>query len=122
MRPPTEGEVFANLGVELEYYGVAYLCFDCCAEVADFIQFVNPAKWQQTFDANINLIHKIDETRADLERAKRLLHARIDSIVSGEFDGDGASGVPVSETESEPTSLYQALNRGKSESGKSGSE
>lgn len=120
-RPPVqEGEIFANLGVELEYYGVAYLCLDCCAEIADFIQFVSPDVVDLVRSQNIGLIHKLDEVESHLERARKLTHARIDSFISGESDSDGASGVSILEAKSEPISLYQTLNRSKSESSKSG--
>lgn len=113
-------EVFANLGVELEYYGIAYLCLECCAEVADFIGFVSPERFEIQANDLIKTIHELDETRAQLERASRLLHGRVDSAISGESDGDGTSSVPLSEAKSGSTSLYQTLNAVKSESSKSG--
>lgn len=122
-RPPIQGgEIFANLGVELEYYGVAYLCLDCCGEIANFINHKSPEQYDKIFDANIELIHKIDETQAQLERAQRLLHGRIDSVIAGEPDSDGTSSVPLSEAKSGSISLYQAFNSGKPKSSESGTK
>ena len=113
-------ELFATLNVELAFYGIAYLCTECCAEIADFIMFKSP-KAHQELSAKYEALQKDwNILRAQLAEAKGLLDARINSAGSGEPDGDGTASVPVSQAQSISVDLDRILNNDKSEPVKSG--
>lgn len=105
-------EIFASLGVELEHYGMVYLCLECCAELADFICFKSPEAYDKLLDTSISLAHDYDEAKAQLERAVGLLHARIDFIVVSGPNSDGATSLPFSEVERESDSLDSTIDPG----------
>lgn len=113
-------ELFATLNVELEFYGIAYLCTECCAEVADFIMFKSP-KAHQELKAKYDALQKDwNLLRAQLAETKGLLNARIDSAGTSESDGDGAAGVYVPEAEQFSDDVDRILNDDKSVPVKSG--
>lgn len=92
-------EIFATLGVELEFYGIAYLCTDCCNEIANFVGAVDSERYDemvsaadQMFDNWMNALKQVDTLRG-------ILNGRIDLAVLGEPLGDGDDGLPVSEDE-----------------------
>lgn len=113
-------EIFASLGVELEYYGVAYLCLECCAELADFIRYKSPDAFFALKLKHEALKLENEVLKDQLAEAKGLLNARIDSAGRRSAVGDGASSVHVSETESEPGFVDRVLNSDKSVASKSG--
>lgn len=98
-------EVFANLGVELDFYGLVYLCLDCCAEVASFICFVDP----KAFNEATYEINKLkDANRAllnQLKEAKGLINARIDTAGVAVSNSTGAPSIPVLKAQPKPTGV-----------------
>jgi hypothetical protein len=114
--PDTPMEYFANMGVELEYYGAAYLCQACCGEVADFIGFTQPEIHETVLDMNRLLAEKNRELQKSLNFAKELLNARIDTAGSSQSDFDGAVTDALFETEPNTDFIDQILNRSESES------
>lgn len=91
-------EIFANLGVELDFYGLVYLCLDCCAEVANFICFIDPkrvAEAEQEVktlkDANRSLLNQLQE-------AKGLINARIDTAGNRVSPSNGTTSPTVLKT------------------------
>jgi hypothetical protein len=117
--PDNGMEYFANLGVELEYFGAAYLCQACCAEVADFIGFTQPEIHETILDMNRMLAEKNVELQKSLKFAKELLNARIDTAGSDQSHFDGFVSDLVLETESDSDYLDTASNRSESESSES---
>lgn len=114
---PSDGmEYFASLGVELEYYGAAYLCQACCAEVADFIGFAQPEVHSTVIELNRILAEKNMKLQQSLTFAKELLNARVDTAGSSESVFDGAVSDLVLETESESDYVDSVLDGSKSES------
>jgi hypothetical protein len=109
-------EYFANLGVELEYFGAAYLCQACCAEVADFIGFTQPEIHETILDMNRLLAEKNVELQKSLKFAKELLNARIDTAGDRESGEHESLGLPLFEVESNSDYIDQVLDRSKSES------
>lgn len=106
----TADELFANLQTELEYYGIAYLCTDCCAEAADFILYKSPEKYEELKRKYEALQRDWNALRSQLAEAKGLLDARINSAGSSEPNGNGTAGVHVSSSESEPDDIDRILN------------
>lgn len=94
-------ELFANLGVELEYFGVAYLCQDCCSEIANFICYVPYDQHKTVGEDNIKLLKEAESLREKLYYVKGLLDARINSVGSNVPVGDGSSDPTLFEVESE---------------------
>lgn len=115
-------EVFANLGVELEYYGIVYLCPECCAEIADFIMFKSPERYDELTDRHIKLAHDYDVAMAELTRTRMLLNARIDSFISGESDSDGAVSLSVPEAERQSVESDSVIDSDEPESAESGAK
>lgn len=113
-------ELFATLNVELEFYGIAYLCQECCKEVAGFVLYKDPADHEKLANKYAVLLKDHDILRKQLAEAKGLLDARIDSAGSSEPDGDGTPSVPVSSAQSISTDLDRILNNDESEPVKSG--
>jgi len=113
-------EVWANPGVEIEHYGMVYICLDCCAEVADFINFRSPKVYKDLEEKYKVLQNDWDILRKQLAEAKGLLNARIDSAGSSEPVGDESAGVVVSETESDSDFIDSVINIDKPEFIKSG--
>lgn len=114
--PDNSTEYFANLGVELEYFGAAYLCQACCAEISDFIGFIQPEAYQTLLDMNHLLAEKNQELQKSLEFAKELLNARIDTAGTSQSHFDGLVSDLVLETQSDSDYVDKVLDGGKSES------
>ena len=113
-------ELFATLNVELEFYGIAYLCTDCCGEVANFVLFKSPKDYESVQKKYAVLLTDWNILRAQLAEAKGLLDARINSAGSSEPDGDGTAGVSVSQAESVSVDIDRLLNDDESKPIKSG--
>lgn len=103
-------EIFASLGVELSYYGQCYLCVECCAEIADFIGYVDSKVVKDYALAYDRLAAQHNKKAQDYARLKELLDARIDAFVSGESGSDGTAGVSLSETESDSDFVNQVID------------
>lgn len=103
----TQDEVFATLGVELEFYGLAYLCLDCCAEIADFIMFKPPARMDALEQQVTMLVTSNFKLQASLAEAKGLINARIDAAGRDEPRSDGDVSVSVPEVESGSAEVNQ---------------
>lgn len=107
-------EIFANIGVELDFYGDCYLCQDCCHEFASFVMAVPEDTHRKLVDEyvalqaiNVGLVKKIEYLRG-------LLDARINSAGSSKSDSDEPSGVPVFETEPDTGFIDSILEPNKS--------
>lgn len=114
-------EVFANLGVELEYYGVAYLCLECCAEIADFILFKSPDAYESLLDSLETYRRRTIQLSEQLAEAKRLVDVRIDSAGDSVFGSDGSVSVPLFEVDSTADEIDRILNDNKPKPVESGS-
>jgi hypothetical protein len=114
---PTDGmEYFASLGVELEYFGAAYLCQACCAEIADFIGYAQPEIHETLLQMNGLLAEKNVQLQQSLNFAKELLNARVDTAGAGESVFDGAVSDLVLETERDSDYIDSVSDGSKSES------
>lgn len=121
-RPPKKPEeIWANLGnVEYDIDSTGYLCLDCCAEIADFIMFINPEKYARAM-MDLEAVESANETlTAKVEYLRGLLNARIDLAGSSEPDSDGAPNVPVSTSELTADDIDRILNDNESKPVKSG--
>jgi hypothetical protein len=118
----TQDEVFANLGVEIEYYGIAFLCLECCAEVADFINFVSPEKHANNEAEIKDLKDDMVRLKAQLGEAKGLLNARIDSAVDCKHDSDGTASIPFPKVDRTADEVNRILNVDKPKFSKSGTK
>jgi len=114
--PDNGMEYFANLGVELEYYGAAYLCQACCAEVADFIGYTQPTLHDALLNSNALLAERNQQLQKSLDFAKELLNARVDSAGDSQSNFDGLVSDLVLKTESDADYIDSASDRGESES------
>lgn len=94
----TNDELFATFNVELEFYGIIYLCQECCAEVASFVCFIDPNTYLDLQGKYMELVNTYVSTRKQLDEAKGLLNARIDSAGSDEFNVDDFISGVVSKT------------------------
>ena len=113
-------EIWANPGVEIEHYGMVYICLDCCAELADFINFKSPKAYRD-LDEKYKALHKDwNILRSQLAEAKGLLDARITSAGSSEPSGNGSADVALSKVESDAGFLDSVLNDDEPEPVKSG--
>ena len=108
-------EIFANLGVELEEYGIAYLCLECCAEIADFICFKNPEEYREMRSSYLDLVIERNVLLAQLQEAKGLLNARIDSAGYSEPSSDGNDDLSIPEALSTADEIDRILNENKSD-------
>jgi hypothetical protein len=115
-------EIFASLGVELEFYGIAYLCLDCCAELADFILFKSPEAYNKLNDKYAALKKDWDILRKQLAEAKGLIDVRIDTAGDREPSGDGSASIPLFEVESDADFIDSILNSDESVSAESGTK
>lgn len=110
-------EIFADLGVELDHYGMLYLCQDCCLELASFVMAV-PAEQVELYKLSVEELKKdLTILHQQNEYLRGLLDARIESagVVDSEPDSDEPDGVPVLTTESATADLDKLLNKYKSE-------
>lgn len=114
--PDNSQEYFASLGVELEYYGVAYLCQACCHEIADFVGFVSPDNAEELRTANDNLFEANKKLHRSLQTAKGLLDARINSASDDLPDEHEPPSIPLFEVESNTDIVDRILNGDKPES------
>jgi len=103
-------EIFANLQVELGFYGDCYLCQNCCHEVASFVMAVPYEQHQQNKHQLSVLDAKIFELKKKNAYLRSLLDARIDSSGDSESDSDGAVSVPLFETEPDTTFIDRILD------------
>ena len=115
-------EVFANLGVELEDYGSVYLCLECCAEVASFIEFKAPDAYDTLLDSIENYRTRNIQLSNQLAEAKRLLDVRIESAGYRELHSDGSVDVPLFEVDSAADEVDRILNDHESKPAKSGTK
>jgi hypothetical protein len=113
-------EVFANLGVELEYYGVAYLCLECCAEIADFVLFKSPDAYNSLLDSLDIYRRRNIQLSEQLAEAKRLVDVRINSAGDNVISSDGSVSVPLFEVDSPADEVDRILNDHKSKPVESG--
>lgn len=121
-RPPKQPEeIWANLGnVEYDIDSTGYLCLECCAEIADFIMFINPEKYAQS-KRELKAVESENETlAAKVEYLRGLLNARIDLAGTSEPDSDGAPNVSVYSVELTTNEIDRILNDNESEPVKSG--
>jgi hypothetical protein len=114
--PDGPGEYFASLGVELEYFGAVYLCQACCAEIASFILFIDPNRFEEMAAVNETLAQKVIELQKSLAAAKEMLSARIDAAGRSEFNIDVVDAVLVPETERDSDYVDSILNGDEPES------
>jgi hypothetical protein len=113
-------EVFANLGVDLEFYGMVYLCLDCCAEVAGFIKFVSTDRFD-TLQEQVGLLSdRNSKLLLQLDEARRLVDVRIDNAGDSLFDSDVDASVPVPASDGATDSIDRLLNDNEPEFAKSG--
>lgn len=111
-RPPRDvAETFLNLGnVELDYYGVLYLCLDCAAEIADAIGSVT----YETHARVQEIVREQNTTLAEdanqIAYLKGLLNARISASRSGKHLSDGDASVALLEVEPESVSVDSLLD------------
>jgi hypothetical protein len=98
--PDNGMEYFASLGVELEYYGAAYLCQSCCAEVADFIGYAQPDLHETLLQTNGVLAERNQQLQKSLNFAKELLNARVDTAGGSKPMFDDVVSDLVSQTQS----------------------
>jgi hypothetical protein len=103
-------EIFASLAVELDHYGVVYLCQDCCAEIAGFILFVPPEKSQELESKLAAAVIMLDKKDNQIAYLKGLLNARIDLAGSSEPISDGSPSSSVSEIEPDTDFIDSILN------------
>lgn len=100
-RPPrNEQEPFLNLTVELEYFGVLYLCTDCGSEIAEAMGYIpheRHLEMSQLVESQSALLTEDDN---QISYLKGLLNARIDLARFSQPDSNGTSGIPVFEDES----------------------
>lgn len=103
-------EHFANLQVELEFYGSIYLCLDCCAEVGDFIRMIPREKMELLALERDNLAQALASANNENVYLRGLLNARIDSAGSSESDGYESASVPLFEVDDSADELDRILN------------
>lgn len=115
-------EVFANLGVELEFYGVAYLCLECCAELASFVNYKAPQEYELLLDSLEKYRERNVSLSNQLAEAKRLLDVRIESAGYREPSRDGFVDVPLFEVDSAADEVDRILNDNESKPIKSGTK
>lgn len=111
-------EIFANLGIELEFYGGVYLCQDCCLELAGFVMAV-PHETVELYRITVEELKKdLTLAHAQNEYLRGLLDARIKSagVIVGEFNSDGNDDVSLPEVESAATEVDRLINEYKSKS------
>lgn len=116
----TPDEIFANFSVELEYYGMLYLCQDCCNEVVSFMEGATVGQvadlraaireWQKGYDDLFN----------ENQYLKELLNVRIKSAGRGEFSSNGIVSLPIFETEQPTAELDRESKSDEPESAESG--
>jgi len=116
-RVPENGqEYFASLGIELEFYGIVYLCQACCAEIASFILFIDPNRFEEMAAVNEVLADRVLQLQRSLNAAKEMLHARIDAAGRGEHSFDESDGVLVFEANGDTDYVDSLLNGDESKS------
>jgi len=110
-------EIFADLGVELEYYGMMYLCQDCCLELADFVMAVPQDRYDPMLARLKSTEHTLLEVMKQNEYLRGLLNVRIESagIIVGEPDSDGDDDISLPEAESAAAEVDRLINEYKSE-------
>lgn len=113
-------EIFADLHVELEFYGVAYLCTDCCMELANFVGAVDSDVHKRLKTEYHTLVETLATMTKQIEYLKGLLNARIDSVGGSESFSDGDASLPLFEVDSPADSVDRILNEYESEPVKSG--
>lgn len=118
--PKNSDEIFANLGVELDYYGQCYLCTDCCGELANFVLYVSPTTHQSLSDEYLAIRVQNLGLKKQVDYLKGLLDARIDFAGSSEPDSDGSSSIPLFEVNGAADEVNRILDEYESESLKSG--
>lgn len=106
-------EIFADLRVELAFYGDCYMCQNCCHELASFVMAVSFERHQQVKDENSVLDTRVVGLIKKVNYLKGLLDARIDSSGRSEPDSDGTVGVPLLEVEPLTTFLDSVLDSDK---------
>lgn len=109
-------EHFANLQVELDFFGSIYLCLDCCAEVAAFIQFLPPQDLVDTQVALERAEHANEVLTAQNEYLRGLLDARINLAGSSESDSDGDDGFSLPEIDDAADEIDRILESEQSKS------
>ena len=108
--PDNGQEYFASLGIELEYYGMVYLCQACCNEIADFSGFVPTDTLNAVLRTNEILTNKNIEVQKSLAAAKEMLNARIDAAGRSEYNLHEPAGISVSEVKSDADFIDSILN------------
>lgn len=115
-------ELFANLGVELEFYGVAYLCQECCCEIADFVGFVSP----EIYADLRGTVHEFSKENMELREkfiyVRGLLDDRINSVGTSVDNRDGVASLPLFEVEPDPSGTSKDLKLIKSVPSESGTK
>jgi hypothetical protein len=113
----SEDEIFAYLQVELEFYGVVYLCTDCCRDIAAFVGFLPPASYRALQAKYDELVNQLDHEKSKTTYLKGLLDVRIDAAGRGQLVSDDPARVSISKAKPAPDIVDQVLNGDKSESG-----
>ena len=111
-------EIFANLGIELEFYGGVYLCQDCCLEIAGFVMAV-PHETVELYMITVGKLRKeLGLAYAQNEYLRGLLDVRIESagVVVSEPDSNGDDDFSFSQIESAAAAVDRLIDEYKSKS------
>lgn len=82
---------FADLRVDLEFYGTAYLCYTCIAEVASIWKFTPPEK----VAFNLGVIDQLNSEIARLNRQIKSMQGVIDGL-AGDWANNRGLDTPAS--------------------------
>ncbi len=106
----TNDELFATLNVELEFYGLVYLCQDCCFEVADFVGCVRQERHEETINKLRVLGNLVKDLDNQVQYLRGILDARISAAGSGVASDGGTYGVPLPKAEFDSDYVNSILN------------
>ncbi len=66
---------FVDIGLELDFYGVVYICVSCMVEVANQLQYYSPVQQKIIRDSNVKLREINAKLREKLEKSNAALAA-----------------------------------------------
>jgi hypothetical protein len=116
----SEDEIFAYLQVELEFYGVVYLCTDCCRDIAAFVGFLPPDSYRTLQLKYAKLETQLEHEKAKTTYLKGILDVRIDAAGRGKLVSDDPARIPISKTQPATNIVDQVLNGDESKFDQSG--